>query len=177
MGERGREPNAEHCSSSFVLPLRSSPFLPPLFPSDLAALSVFPLSAIPGVRPEQKTRPRRARRFLEAGRGRGLVLAQLAAETEKREGFQCRVGRMLRGIDGMVVSETDCQNRSSRRRRRRPPLFLRRRQQRRKKSKKRRCRCFARSLSRSLASFVPSFFRRRRWRRLQLPHSSTAAGG
>ena len=34
-------------------------------------------------------------------------------------------------------------------------------------------------LARSLASFVPPFFRRRRrrrWRRLQLPHSSTAAG-
>ena len=31
-------------------------------------------------------------------------------------------------------------------------------------------------LARSLASFVPPFFRRRRrrWRRLQLPHSSTA---
>ena len=59
-------------------------------------------------------------------------------------------------MDEMVVSETDCQNRSSRRsrrrRRRRPPL--RRRQQRRKKSKKG---AAVASLARSLARFVRSF--------------------
>ena len=58
---------------SSVLPLRSSPFLPPLFPSDLAALCVFPPfcnSRRPSVRPGQKTRPRAARCFLKGGRPR-----------------------------------------------------------------------------------------------------------
>ena len=87
-----REPNAEHCSSS-VLPLRSSlslplpSFLPSLFPSDLAALSVFPPfcnSRPPSVRDKK----RGLATLAVSWRAAGLRNAQLAVKVQKRGGFQ-----------------------------------------------------------------------------------------
>ena len=150
-------------------PLRLSPFLQ------------FPAS----VRPGQKTRPRAARCFLKGGRPRPRPIS---GSNAGGRGISSPGGRRrrrgsgeMRWLSQKLTAKIDRPADAAPSSVRRPPfspsfvLFVGGSSSVGKRAKKG---AAVAPLARSLASFVPPFFRRRRrrWRRLQLPHSSTAAG-
>ena len=162
--DRQREIEGERakCRTLFLLRLASSLFALLSLPSSFLPFSLqtwplspsFPLSAIPGVRPGQKTRPRDARCFLESVRppprpisrrnGKARRISMSGERILRREAgwmrwlsqkLTAKIDRPVAVLPFVLPSSSAATS---------------------EKEQKRRCRCFARSLARFVRSFVLS---------------------